>query len=142
MKEEINYIDKLIVEKVNNHIVQPVTDWETFNTKFTTVMSSIHIGKKQVKTINYFTAKTILVSVIILSIFWTGILLIGNKHNQNQESFKAKERISLELKVKQPAENKIIETKDKTLKNKNVIIRKEIIIRDTLYKRNTVIIKE
>lgn len=156
MQDELSYIDNIIRDKLTGPVVRPETSWEDINPKLTNVVAESSLGFFSV-TGNFFKTRLFVVTVVILSVLTVGIFLIDNnsgnghinkdalKDNINNESvLNNEENAKKSDPIIKDSLNNMNES-DLTEKNsndvviklevpvhKNIIIKKEIIIKDTI----------
>ncbi|MCF6364578.1 MAG: hypothetical protein L3J35_00070 [Bacteroidales bacterium] len=157
MKNSMKYIDKLSKGKLENYQVIPETDWKLFKENYSgkfIVEDNLKFNFK-----NYLTTKNILFSVAGASVITAGIFFSTNSYNKegmkpvykntiNNNDFAVSDKynssksakplfIEKEFEIKDSASVKETKEKDVVIRVevpvvKNVEIRKEIIVKDTL----------
>ena len=146
MKEDFKYIDLLTKEKLINHTTIPKSNWEDFNKKFLSFESKNETINSGSNLYTNLAVKLVIIAILIIS----GILLINLLPGKTVEEYKLirhKKRIDIVVKGKNIENVKPVETNIQRFINTHnnntpVIIKKEIIIRDTFYMRDTVTIKK
>ncbi len=114
MKKDIEYIDKLVEDKLSNLKKTPELQWAVFSSKFS--------GKLQASTSlfssanNIITVKNATITVISLSVLATGIILYSNSETE-KDILKSTNKIE-KVETKTDIQNK--EIKDKLIQNENV----------------------
>lgn len=159
MKDELSYIDNITGDKLKGYTVTPETSWELMNSKLTNVVAESTIGSFFSNIGGFFTTKFFVVSVVILSIITVGILISNNDsgndvlqkgsslnkeksyhetvfnkdENAKKSSYVAGDSLT---NVNEPEKidnnSKDVIIKVEVPVHKNVIIKKEIIIKDTI----------
>jgi len=151
MKNNINYIDKLTKNKLKGFQVMPETKWSTFKSDYFDKLATHENLRFHLS--DYISIKNTLYTVAGISILTTGILLHNNQNNHMNGLIPITKNVTNEKIFSPAAQNNtyytdVNSTKDSTLiqeKNnndvvirvevpiiKNVEIRKEVIIKDTI----------
>ena len=166
MKEELSYIDNITGDKLKGHTITPDTSWELMNSKLTNVVAGGSIDGFVSNIGGFFTAKSIVVSVVVLSILTVGIIFLNNDSGDNillkgssvniDESDNETVFYTDDYVNENVADDSLINVNDagKTENNsedviikievpvhENVVIKKEIVIRDTIIEEDNVKIK-
>ncbi len=159
MKDHLSYIDNITGDKLKSYTVTPVTSWEQMNSKLADVVSvNIHGGFFSAVS-NFFTKKIFVASVVILSVLSVSILILKDKSgnevlqkdsSENIDKFYHESDFNTVGDAKKSTyvvDDSLInledaETPENNLKDvfikvevpirKNVIIKREIIIKDTI----------
>ena len=159
MKDELSYIDNITGNKLKSYTVTPNTSWELMNSKLTNVVTGSTFGGFISNIGGFFTRKFFIASVVILSVLTVSILLSkdesGNEVLQKDSSeiidkfyhesdFNTVEDAKISTYVvddsltnTDEAEKPENNLKDVFIKievpiHKNVLIKREIIIKDTI----------
>lgn len=159
MKDDLSYIDNITGDKLKGYTVTPVTSWEQMNSKLADVVTRNIQGGFFSAVSKYFTKNIFVASVIILSVLSVSILILKDKsenevlHKDSSENIdkfyhesdfntvgdtkKSTYVVDDSLINSEDTENLENNLKDVFIKvevpvRENVIIKREIIIKDTI----------
>ncbi len=117
MEKDIEYIDKLVEDKLSNFKKNPEVQWTVFSSKFSGNLrpSSSLLSSAR----NIVTVKNAAITVISLSVLATGIILYNNSETE-KDIIKPTNKIE-QIETKTGTQNKgVKEIKDKLIENENV----------------------
>lgn len=131
----LKYIDKLAKNKLQGHKVKPSKSWDSFNKSMNNSLKN-NTARNLSKFSSVISVRALIIFSIVITLTGLGYFRLFNQNKINTAD-KIKVKNNIELKIAKKVEIKYIEKNNNTVikpkEESTVIIKKQIVIRDTVY---------